>query len=370
MQDLSLAKIDAVCAAIEAATTVQEIKGTLDAAAACQIYIQQAKIGKEAELKITEYIIRAERKLGEMLQAAKAAGQITHAHKGDNLVVDSNDNKVTLEQIGISRDLSSRAQRTASVPKAQFEKAINAGKKAQKLSRNMFFQKTNDGKESKRGISTPQLDKARQIVRELLEAGKPISPHKLEKEHDISHVTFDMAITAEIARKQALDNPPIDRATLSVSAQQKLECAIKQEKERLAAQYWRDVNVRVQAKVDEVLGEKIRKMQEQYDFAKRTLEHRRGVMTRKQYNQIRACLHTDKQASDQEKNDAFILFTSFEASLLKEAEHPVVPQMTGAPPLPKTAAEWEALKRQATEGRRHKPESKTTVVSKRKEVSK
>jgi hypothetical protein len=48
-----------------------------------------------------------------MLIAAKAAGVITHAHKGENLVVPDGNNKTTLADIGISRKLSSEAQKIA-----------------------------------------------------------------------------------------------------------------------------------------------------------------------------------------------------------------------------------------------------------------
>jgi hypothetical protein len=58
-------------------------------------------------------IICAERLVGEMLIAAKAAGQITHAHKG--LVVEGEDNKVKLNNVGISRDLSSRGPKAYQV---------------------------------------------------------------------------------------------------------------------------------------------------------------------------------------------------------------------------------------------------------------
>jgi hypothetical protein len=44
---------------------------------AAEVYAKQAKLGKDIELKAAEYIVRAERRLGEMLVAAKAAGQIT-----------------------------------------------------------------------------------------------------------------------------------------------------------------------------------------------------------------------------------------------------------------------------------------------------
>jgi len=138
MSDLSLEKLDAVCAAIETATTVQEIKHTLDLANAAAIYAQQAKVGKEIELKAAEYVVRAERKLGELLQAAKAAGQIGEGKPFQKHTVDGDDSKVRLSEIGISRDLSSRAQRIAQVPVDEFERAINDAKATGKLPKSVF----------------------------------------------------------------------------------------------------------------------------------------------------------------------------------------------------------------------------------------
>jgi hypothetical protein len=62
-----------------------------------------------------------------------------------------------------------------------------------------------DDQQGRRGRSRPQQDKARAIVRPMIIAGETISPHKLQEQHGISHVTFDMAIAAELARKEAFD---------------------------------------------------------------------------------------------------------------------------------------------------------------------
>jgi hypothetical protein len=91
---------------------------------------------------MTEYIVRAERKLGEMLKAAKAAGQITHAHdprhKPKPVIPDENNRSITLEEAGISPKLSSRAQKIAAVPEEQFEQAIAEAKEKGKITKNMF----------------------------------------------------------------------------------------------------------------------------------------------------------------------------------------------------------------------------------------
>jgi hypothetical protein len=76
MQDLSLEKINALEVALGQATTVQEIKKIIDAALAIELFIKQQKESREKEQGIAETILRSWRKLGEMLQAAKAAGQI------------------------------------------------------------------------------------------------------------------------------------------------------------------------------------------------------------------------------------------------------------------------------------------------------
>ena len=57
------------------------------------------------------------RKLGAMIAAAKAAGQITKVHNRPKSVVPDENNAFTLEEIGITRKESMRAQRIAAVAK-------------------------------------------------------------------------------------------------------------------------------------------------------------------------------------------------------------------------------------------------------------
>jgi hypothetical protein len=143
MQDLAVETIDVVRIAIEQTTTVQEIKRIIDAAHGYDAFIQKAKKDdKEASLKAAEIILRSERKLGEMLQAAKAAGQIGrgfHFHQSN--VPDENITTFTLEQAGIDRKLSMRSQQISAIPKGEFEKVISNARDAGKLSKNMFSKK-------------------------------------------------------------------------------------------------------------------------------------------------------------------------------------------------------------------------------------
>jgi hypothetical protein len=130
-----LIKYEAACRALAECKSVDEVKSWADKAAAMQAYGRMAK-DKTLEVDAAEIRIRAERRLGEMLAATKADGGLNQGTRGqlagkdetgDVLAVDTNDRQKvapTLAQAGISKDLSSRAQKLAAVPEADFEAAL------------------------------------------------------------------------------------------------------------------------------------------------------------------------------------------------------------------------------------------------------
>lgn len=74
----------------------------------------------------TEIKVRAERKAGEMLRKAAEQGvRATAADHGKGIQssVEHNDTRVTLAEIGITRDQSSRYQKLAAMPEEHFETA-------------------------------------------------------------------------------------------------------------------------------------------------------------------------------------------------------------------------------------------------------
>ena len=97
-----------------------------------QAYGKMAK-DKTLEIDASEIRIRAERRLGEMLAGQKADGGLNRgpqmsgakagANDGSSAVV-GNDRRPKLADAGISKDLSSRAQKLAAVPEAEFEAAL------------------------------------------------------------------------------------------------------------------------------------------------------------------------------------------------------------------------------------------------------
>lgn len=126
-----LIKYDAACRAIAECKAVDEVKGWADKAAAMQAYGRMAK-DKTLEVDAAEIRIRAERRLGQMLADQKAAGGLnrgaqlkgTTDGKSSVVVTDDRREKPTLADAGISKDLSSRAQKLAAVPDAEFEAEV------------------------------------------------------------------------------------------------------------------------------------------------------------------------------------------------------------------------------------------------------
>lgn len=109
---------DAMCRAIAAAYEVDEVKTLMDQARAIEIYAQQSQ-NLEAERQACEIRLRATRRLGALLEArAKAkGGRPSETHRADRQVL-------PLAELGITRDLSSKAPRLAEVPEADFEQAV------------------------------------------------------------------------------------------------------------------------------------------------------------------------------------------------------------------------------------------------------
>lgn len=153
-----MVKYDAACRAIAECKAVDEVKGWADKAAAMQAYGRMAK-DTTLEIDAAEIRIRAERRLGELIAEQKANGGLNRgtAGSGDANVGRSTGGRQsrppveevetglqsrpvseapaetpretrplvpTLAEAGISKDLSSRAQKLAAVPEAEFEREV------------------------------------------------------------------------------------------------------------------------------------------------------------------------------------------------------------------------------------------------------
>ena len=127
-----LIKYEAACRALAECTSVDEVKGWADKAAAMQAYQRMAG-DKTLESQASEIRIRAERRLGELILAQKAQGGLAKpgVKPAGNSVV-SNDRIPKLSEVGITKDLSSRAQKLAAVPEAHFEAELATKREREK----------------------------------------------------------------------------------------------------------------------------------------------------------------------------------------------------------------------------------------------
>lgn len=122
----ALIKYEAACRALAECKSIDEVKSWADKSAAMQAYARMAK-DKTMEVDAAEIRIRAERRLGEMLAAQKADGGLNSGKLKQGPAVVCDDHGKTalkLADAGISKDLSSRAQKLAAVPEAEFESEV------------------------------------------------------------------------------------------------------------------------------------------------------------------------------------------------------------------------------------------------------
>jgi hypothetical protein len=121
VSEFRLVKYDAACRALAEARSVDEVKDILDKAIAMACYARQAK-NKNLEADSNEIRIRAERRLGEMMDEGKADRA---AHGGDRRSkVPEEPLKPTLVEIGIHKKLAHRARVLGRLSDREFEAVV------------------------------------------------------------------------------------------------------------------------------------------------------------------------------------------------------------------------------------------------------
>lgn len=135
---MKLVRYEAACVALAECKSVDEVKDWTDKAAAMQAYGRMCK-DKTLEVDAAEIRIRAERRLGQLLQEQKAGPGLAKsgpkpkkpksAEFGHSQVPNSAPPPTpTLAEVGIDKNLSSRAQKLAAVSDEQFEAEVGEWK--------------------------------------------------------------------------------------------------------------------------------------------------------------------------------------------------------------------------------------------------
>ena len=124
---MALVRYEAACRARAAARSVDEVMEIRDRAEGMRDYAKQAK-NKQLEVDAAEIRICAERRLGRMIRGQKETLGLNRGATGGGrkagprgAYVEPRDTAPTLASAGIDKKLSSRAQRLAAVPEAEFE---------------------------------------------------------------------------------------------------------------------------------------------------------------------------------------------------------------------------------------------------------
>jgi N6-adenosine-specific RNA methylase IME4 len=113
---------DTACRALAAAVRVDEVKSVLDVSAAIEAYGRQAK-NLDVEANAVTLRERACRRLGEMLIEAKRIGQIAEG-RPKTVPATEQLKRFTLEEVGIDRKLSMRAQKKAGISATAHEAMV------------------------------------------------------------------------------------------------------------------------------------------------------------------------------------------------------------------------------------------------------
>lgn len=133
MTETSLAVLGQAAQMLERASTIQEaheLKGKFLVAVE---WAKQMHLGAEAEQKARAYALRAERKMGEMLQATKddrpsgaRSGGKKDGPRGN--YTEPRESGPTLAELGLSKRESADAQRLAAIPEPLFEEVATGTK--------------------------------------------------------------------------------------------------------------------------------------------------------------------------------------------------------------------------------------------------
>ena len=147
--------------------------------------------------------------------------------------------------------------------------------------------------------------------------------------------------------------PTITPDMLSMSAQEKLAVAMRQYKRQLERMFDEAVRVKYVHALNVVLPDYKREMG-RYEAV---IKARRGVMPKRIFNRILACLHPDESTSKQVLAEMFDTFKNLEFVLVAERESPT-PDMSGFP------SNYEELmqrtEKAAAERRAKRPAAKST----------
>jgi hypothetical protein len=113
---------DQAASALQAATTVHQVKDIRDRAGAAREYGRRARDRRMVAMA-DQLLLKSERRTGEIIIAMKAAGELLDSKNGRR---GKGSSATRLSDLGISFDESARWQKLASMPQKAFEETLRA----------------------------------------------------------------------------------------------------------------------------------------------------------------------------------------------------------------------------------------------------
>jgi hypothetical protein len=139
---VKLVRYDAACKALAAAKKVDEVKAIGDGARAFAAAMRIVK-NRDLEADAVEIRLRAERRLGEMMTAAKKTGELKPGSgRPKKNGSPSEPFRATLAEAGIDKKLSVRAQQLNAMPESDFSKVVSNARAAVTAPKVVLSEKT------------------------------------------------------------------------------------------------------------------------------------------------------------------------------------------------------------------------------------
>src|ERR1035437_719181 len=248
-----------------------------------------------------------------------AAAVKAHPEKSDRAIADD---------IGVGSNTVKRARETTA-PDGAVDKRVGKDGKSRRL--------------PKPHKNSPEREE--QAARLVLDEGKTHAQAATETGVG-SRQIIKTAVAFEAGKRAA--EAQIDPATLSVTAREKFDAAIRQHKHKLDMEFEQRVRAECQSRIEQVILPEYTK---EIEDARAVLKARKGVMPRAAFKKILACLHPDRVDASLAKRyaEAFSIFSGLERVLCSEAELP-----TSTSSFPRSYAEMMARKQTMDAARRRK----------------
>jgi len=126
----SLVKLNQIVSELRTITDIAEVKDVADKAKALQVYFRQTNESLDIQIRAAEAYLVSLRRMGELLIEMAETGQ-RRKRGGDTSKVEKI-TLLTLEKLGISKDLSFQSQRIANIPEKLFYDKIDEAKRVPK----------------------------------------------------------------------------------------------------------------------------------------------------------------------------------------------------------------------------------------------